>query len=107
MSRLRLPVFSYRKDYGSNNVTTATWVNIISSLTTRTSGLEIYDSSGRVIQISIGASGDEGNQILPFRIVPGGMPTASLIQLSEGARLSIKAEDADATSGQLIINFFL
>lgn len=90
-----------RNVYSSTNVTTAAWVQLDASLDNETTAVEIFDSSGSVLKLAIGASGQEVE--LPFYILPGGNGRVSLL-LPKGKRLSIRAVDTSATSGQLVIN---
>lgn len=104
MSIGRIPIQRVRHDYSSVNVTTGAWVQLLASCP-RAKFIEIFDSGGRVMELSLGASGAESSNIIPFFIVPGGKPTENYVPISEGARLSIRAVDASATNGQIIINF--
>lgn len=97
-----IPMQVIRNDHSSVNVTTAAWVQLDSALNADTSMIEIFDSSGSVLQLAVGASGAE--VAIPYYIVPGGAPTRLPFILPQGARLSVKAIDANATTGQLILN---
>ncbi len=104
MSIGRIPIQRVRLDYSSTNVTTGAWVELLASCP-RAKFLEIFDSGGRVMELSHGATGSENASIFPFYIVPGGKPTENYVPISEGQRLSIRAVDASATNGQIILNF--
>lgn len=104
MSIGRIPIQRVRLDYAVTNVTTGAWVQLLATCP-RAKFLEIFDSGGRVMELSLGAAGAEAANIIPFFIVPGGKPTENYIPISEGQRLSIRAVDASATNGQIIINF--
>lgn len=88
--------------YASTNVTTAAYVVLDTSLNSRVSHAEIFDSSGSILKLAVGGAGAEVDVI---HIVPGGNGRIPLV-LSEGQRLSIKAVDATAATGHLIINFY-
>lgn len=96
------PVQVIRNAYGSTNVTTGAWVQLDSALDQNVSAIEVFDSSGSVLKLAIGASGSEKE--LPYYILPGGQGRVALL-LPKGARLAIRAVDTNATSGQLVINF--
>lgn len=104
-AQAKVVVQSIRNDYSSTNVTTSAYVQLDSSLNQDTRSLEIFDSSGRTLVLARGASGSEVD--LPFYIVPGG--NANIVDvglLPRGTRLSIKAVDASATTGVLILNLY-
>lgn len=97
------PVQVIRLDYSSTNVTTGAWVQLSSGLDQSVREISVFDSSGRVLQLGTGASGSE--VAIPFYITPGGFDLAPCI-VEKGVRLAIKAVDASATTGQLVINFY-
>jgi hypothetical protein len=68
--------------------------------------MEVFDSSGRIMEISFGAAGNESSQIFPFYITPGGNNQHIKVLLGETMRISIRAVDASATAGQITINFY-
>jgi hypothetical protein len=100
------PVHSLRHDYVATPVTTAVWVQLSAELPKGCVAVEIFDSSGRVLQLSTGAAADEANHIIPNRIFPGGSTNVVPMPINDAKRLSIKAEDANAITGQLVINFY-
>ena len=89
-------------DYSSVNVTTGAYVELSSSLVNDVSRLEIFDSSGEIIILAIGAIGSEVDTI---DIQPGGNDEVKM-DIAKGQRLSIKSRTANATSGNLSINLF-
>lgn len=97
------PVQVIRNAYASTNVTTGAWVQLDSALNQNSNHLEIFDSSGSTLKLAIGAASAEVE--LPFYIVPGGNGMIP-VTLSAGQRLAIRAVDANATTGQLVINFY-
>lgn len=102
----RNPVGKLRFDYGATNVTTSAWVEITSAIPAAATHMHIFDSSGSVLKLSTGASGSEAASELNFYIIPGGMEILLPIELAKSKRLAAKAVDANATDGQLVINFF-
>jgi hypothetical protein len=98
LSKVHAPV---RNNYASVNVTTAAYVELVSSLSAAAKALHIFDSSGRTLVLAVGAAASEVDQIF---IVPGGNDFIPLA-IAAGSRISIKAVSANATSGELNISF--
>lgn len=96
--RVNAPV---RIDYTSNNVTTAAYTQLVASLSGATKAIQIFDSSGRALVLATGAAASEVDQIY---IEPGGTGPV-LIAIPAGTRISVKAVDANATQGQLLVAF--
>jgi hypothetical protein len=96
------PGFFIRNAYGSVNVTTAAYVQLVASTTLPTSSMEIFDSSGQTLKIAFGSAGNEVDQ---FQITPGGNERIPVL-IPVGTRVSIKAISANATTGELDINFY-
>ena len=92
--------------YASTNVTTSAWVEIISSIPHSASAFEIFDSSGRILKLSVGTAGNEDASELSFYITPSGTCGLIPIEFSKAQRLSAKAIDASATVGYMVINFY-
>ncbi len=91
-----------RNDYSGTNVTTAAYVQLVAATSANTSRLQIFDSSGSALVVAFGAAASEVDQ---FYIPPGGAPFTVDVFIPKGTRVSIKAVDANATSGQLLISF--
>lgn len=89
-------------DYSSTNVTTAAYVQLIASVPADVKQIEIFDSSGSALYLAIGAAASEVNKMIVF---PGGNSRVPM-QIPAGSRLSIKALDVNATTGELLINFY-
>lgn len=96
------PVQLIRNAYATTNVTTAAYVQLDAALDKDVTHAEIFDSSGSALFLAVGASGSEVNYIY---IPPGGNGRIPLI-LYAGMRLSIKAVDTNATTGQLLITLY-
>jgi hypothetical protein len=94
-------VFKHRHNYSSVNVTSAAYVELISSITANVKKVQIFDSSGVSLLFATGAAASESDQ---FYIFPGGNGDLD-ITLTLGQRLSIKAVDGSATVGELLMNF--
>lgn len=97
------PVQTIRNDYASANVTTGAWVQLDASLDSRVSHAEISDSSGQVMELGYGPVGSEQRLIL---LPEGGLFSRFPLKLDAGMRLAVRAVSGDATSGNLIINFY-
>lgn len=101
MSGYGAVVQTIRHDYSSTNVTTGAWVELDAALDAMSNYIELFDSSGSVLELGIGPSGSEVRAAL---IPPGGFNVMEKLRFDQGQRLSIRAVDTNATSGQLIIN---
>lgn len=91
-----------RIDASSASITTAAYSELVASLSSNVEVLEIYNSTGQTLVLAIGASGSEDEQ---FYIMPGGNGLIGVL-LDQGSRISVTAESANATSGELTINFY-
>jgi len=92
-----------RNVHSSTNITTGTWVVLLSSVgATAVKEIEIFDSSGETLEIGIGAAGSE---VAKAYIIPGGNGRIPF-QIPAGTRLSVKAVSATANSGELIVNLY-
>jgi hypothetical protein len=97
----RVRTLNLRYNYASGTVTTSAYTQILASLVIATSNLWIADTSGSAIILATGAAGSESDQLY---IPPGGFESYVYLSIANGVRLSIKALDVNASSGQLIIN---
>jgi len=93
-------VFTYRNDYSSTNVTTVSWIELIASTTDAVTKVSIFDSSGETLELGVGPSGSEVRKIL---IPAGGVDVECII--AAGSRVCVRAVSADASTGELSINF--
>lgn len=91
-----------RNDYTSVNVTTSAYTQLVASTTSLTTEIEIFDSSGQTLALALGAAASEVNQVY---IIPGGNGRIPLA-IPAGSRVSVKAISANATAGELDINFY-
>lgn len=89
-------------DYGTSPVTTAAYVTLIASVASRINYVDIFDSSGQIMAI---AEGGVGSEVVKFYVYPGGNGWFP-ITFPAGARISIKAITANATTGYLVFNCF-
>ena len=96
----RSTVLLYRNDYGTVNVTTSDYVQVTASTSGAINRLYIADTSGSAIILATGGAGAESDQLY---IGPGGSDAPYELNIPSGTRVSIKALDVSATSGQIII----
>ena len=102
--------------YGTTNVAkSASWVQIsgasgadssssAAGLPSAATALEIFDSSGSTMELAVGAAGQQKS--LGFLIPPGGDTIMVPCTLAKGALLWARAKDANATTGELIVNLY-
>jgi hypothetical protein len=98
----RSVVTTVRNDYGSVNVTTGAWVELIASTGSVINRLSIFDSSGQTLEIGTGAAASEARLILVF---PGGNGSED-VTIPAATRVSIRAVSASATVGELSMNCY-
>jgi hypothetical protein len=96
----RSKVLLYRNDYGSVNVTTSAYVQVVASTSGAINRLYIADTSGSAMILAIGGAGSEVDQLY---IGPGGNEAPYELAIPTATRIAIKALDVSATSGQMII----
>lgn len=89
-------------DYVASPVTSASYVQLVASTIADVNKVEIFDSSGEVIILAVGAAASEVEQLLIF---PGGNGSVDLY-IPYGSRISIKAKNTTANSGFLAINLY-
>lgn len=88
------------RDYSTAGVTTAAWVELIASTSDIISTWSVFDGSGEVLELGVGALGAETRFAL---IQPGGGDVFEH-QIPAGSRISIKAITANVTDGWLVVN---
>lgn len=89
-------------DYTLSNVTTSAYTELIASTTATASRIEIFDSSGELMILAVGASSSEVDQLFIF---PGGNGAIDLA-IPASSRISVKAKTATASEGYLAINLY-
>jgi len=83
-------------------VTTGAWTELIAATGAITKQLEIFDSSGQLLELGTGAAAAEVRKLL---ITPGGNDDILGVSIPAGTRISVRAVDADTAAGFLAINF--
>lgn len=91
-----------RNAYASTGVTTAAYVELDSALNHEINEIEISDSSGSALKLALGAAGSE----VDLMYIHPSMSRRVRVKMPKGARLSIRAVDTNATTGQLLITCF-
>jgi len=91
---------AYFFDYSSDiTVTNAAYTEIIASTSDAVTRVNIFDSSGEIIELALGAAGGETRKMI---IPAGGISTAVLI--ASGTRVAIKSLTNDVSEGLLVVN---
>lgn len=100
------PVAKLSLNVGSNNIATNAYTQISASLPEPFSFLEIYNPTTKILILAVGAAASEAD--LPVYIYPSTQPQLIPFdgQIKKGQRLSVKALDASATTGYLILNMY-
>ena len=93
----RSAVDQVRNDYGSVNVTTGAYVELIASTSGAMNQLYIFDSSGETLILAFGAASSEVDQMYIF---PGGFSGPVEINVPISTRVSIIAVSATASAGE-------
>ena len=98
----RTSVLLYRNVYSTTNVTTAAYTQVVASLASAVTIIDIFDSSGQVLAIATGAAGAESQKAY---IYPGGNGQIPLA-IAAGTRVSIRAISSNAVSGEINMTFY-
>jgi hypothetical protein len=93
---------SYLKflDYAGTPITTAAYVQLTAATASIINWLSIFDSSGSAMILAVGAPGSEVDQLY---VPPGGSVGGYALAIPAASRISYKALDNNASSGNLII----
>lgn len=97
------PFLVIRNQYSSNPVTTSAWVQIYASLPNATRAISVFDSSGQIMVLGVGAAGSEVPQT--WYIFPGGTDLVP-VYLPSSARISLEAISGTASAGEIDINLY-
>jgi hypothetical protein len=89
-------------DYTVTPVTTGAWVELIASTPVDITEAEIFDSSGQMLELGVGAASSE---VRVLYVAPGGNGRVPLV-IPSGSRISIRAVTGTANVGFNMINFF-
>lgn len=98
----RICIATVRLNYSTTNVTTSAYVTLIDPLPESANRITVYDSSNSAMKIAVGPAGSEHDETVS---PPGGSEEINQL-FSKGQRISLKALDADATAGELIVSFY-
>lgn len=86
-------------DDSSNNITTGAYVQLIASTANAITTLCVSDSSGQIIKVATGAAASEVDRIY----LPAGGSGCFRLNVPASTRVSLKALNADATSGYFVL----
>jgi hypothetical protein len=86
-------------NYAVQGATTVDWLQIIASTSATIAEWDVFDSSGQVMELGVGAVGAE----VRFALLAPGGGAPFLHQLAAGSRVSIRAVTANADVGLLTI----
>lgn len=96
------PVFKVFLDYTVTAVTTGAWVELTASTPSLCSQIEIFDSSGQLLRLAVGAAAAEADILYDF---PGGNGRLPCV-IAPGSRIAIRAVTGTANVGFIAINFY-
>lgn len=107
-SSLLKPVETIRVDMASTAITTAAWLQISAALHLGACAMEVFNPSGSTMIMSQGPIGSEDAAVnlFPWTIIPGGTTGLVPLESHAGKPLSLKAVDADASLGILVVNIY-
>lgn len=107
----KTPIYAVNYNFSTGNVSSAAFTQIVSSLPSSISYVQIQNNSGQILKIATGAAGSES--VIPYLIPRGGTAyggaTSELyFTMRAFQRVSIQAalSTGTATTGELILNFF-
>lgn len=102
----RKPVEKFSLSTSVTNVTTGAWVQLSAATTKPASFMEVFNQTTKILILAVGAPGSEVE--LPLFVYPGIssqiVPFDSMIP--KGSRLSVRAVDATANTGYLLLNMY-
>lgn len=79
------------------------WEEVIDSTAAAINALQVFDSSGQVMELGIGAAAAETR----FLLVPrGGIDGTIPVHIPAGSRISVRAVSDDAEGGELVLQGF-
>lgn len=90
-------------DFATTNASSASYTQLVASLNLNSGFAQISNSSTSTIKLAVGPTGSEGDVIY---IPPSSVCPVVGLLLPKGGKLSMRAVDATASSGKLIINLF-
>lgn len=100
----RKPVATIVYDCSTGNITTSAWKEIEDATTEPASAVEIFNGSGQILRLAKGSAGSEVT--IPYTVPPGGNSGFMPIEFAKNIRIAMKAVDANATNGYVLINLF-
>src|SRR5690606_32083593 len=101
------PVLSLDLDSADTNIPDdGTWVEITSAMAKPVSGLEIYNGTGKILELAYGPAASE--VLIPYKAAPKDSSPVLPIEISGGVRLAVRCLSGEGTAsvGTLVLNFF-
>lgn len=89
-------------DFSQTPVTTSAYVTLPISVPKDVTYIDVFSSADNIFVFAIGEIGSEIDQ---FLVAPGG-PGVIRFAIEKGRRLSLKAMDSTASTGNFVINLF-
>ena len=98
------PLMTVRLGYSTTNVTTGSWVQLVSSLPNFVRKVQVFDSSGQVMRLGLGAT--TSAVAMPWVIMPGGQSDMIPMMAAAGQSLDIEAVSGTANAGEIDLNLY-
>lgn len=98
------PVETNRIHCASVSISASVWTTLVAVMKQPASAIEIFNTSGSILQLAIGSAGNE--VAIPYYVLPTSARVVIAFEIPGGARLSAKSIDAVPTTGDLILNSF-
>ena len=86
--------------YSGTPVTTSAYSELVASLSDSVTRIHVFHGNDKYLVLAFGGAGSEVDQVY----IPPGGDTLDLA-IPSGTRVSVKAVDANATTGVLLVNF--
>jgi hypothetical protein len=86
--------------YSGTNVTSGAWVQLIAATAADINELMLDDSSGRALELGVGAAGFEARALI---IPPGGFNAPLHLRIASGSRISLRAISTTASAGDIYL----
>lgn len=100
------PVHTVSLDTGVTPVTETAWVQAEASMPKPASAVEVYNGTGKILEIAIGGIGNESK--IPYRLAPKDTSPILPIEFSNGERVTLRSLTGEGTAnlGSVVFNFF-
>jgi hypothetical protein len=100
------PVHTVSLDTSVTNVPETVWTEVEHSMPKPASAVEIYNGTGKILEIAIGGIGNEVP--ISYRLAPKEVSPILPIEFSNGERISLRSLNGEGTAnlGSVVLNFF-